>query len=83
MYLLIIHLKQLCTFSRNEKNGVTEGSSLGSSGIIFSEDPPFLALYFYLDCIVAEASKRSSIQGILNNSGCEFWVQCELYIALE
>ena len=61
MYLLIIHLKQLCAFSRNEKHGVTEGSSFGSSGIIFSEDPPPSVLYSYLDCFVVEASKRSSI----------------------
>ena len=83
MYLLIIPLKQLCAFSRNEKSGVTEGLYFGISGIIFSGDPPLSALYSYLDRIVVEASKRSSIQGILNNSGCELWVQCELYIALE
>jgi hypothetical protein len=63
------------------KSRITEGLSFGSSGIIFSEDSPLLALYFYLDCITVEASKRSSIQGILNNSGYEVWVQCELYIA--
>ena len=45
MYLLIFHLKQLCAFSRNEENGDTEGSFLGSSGIIFFEDPQLLALY--------------------------------------